>query len=386
MTTLATQLKYLELGSELEALLTEAELIRIYQPPFNILLKDDKSSVYLQVTKETFPKVLVTRKPKQGTKHNVVLGPFASATQLKEVLKIARKIFPWCSKTRKDNKPCFYYHLNLCPGVCIDRVSANEYQSQINELILFLKGKKKTVNQRLKIKMKQAVSTENFELAGKIRDQLKLIELVTKQSYHLQPQLITPQLQNQVSSDGIVYLQNILAEHLHLPKQLPLTRIEGYDVSNTQGTNATVSMVVFINGKPSSTYYRLFNIKTLDTPNDFAMMQEAVTRRQQHLEWGTANLTVLDGGKGQIKSVLKVWSHNTPIIGLTKNPDRLTIPLLNYQQLQQNRQTTLKQLKYAVIKLNSNHPTLKLLQQVRDESHRFAQKQHKKLRLKAMIE
>jgi excinuclease ABC subunit C len=167
-----------------------------------------------------------------------------------------------------------------------------------------------------------------------------------------------------------------------MPKQMPLARIEGYDVSNIQGTNPAVSMVTFTDGTPDTDNYRIFNIKLMDTPNDYFMLQEALTRRQNHPKWGTPNLVLIDGGKGQVKAALKVWNWYCPVIGIAKHPDRLVLPYFEQEETKKD----LGKLKYHIVKLDESHPTLKLIQQIRDESHRFAQKQHKKRRLATMFD
>lgn len=388
MVSQAVTVKFKVLESELQALLVEAELIRTYQPEYNTLLKDDKSPLYIQITNEEYPRVIKIRK-KELIKKNIknigtVLGPFPSAYKTTEVLKIARKIFPWCNKKlanenrrNQDNQPCFFYHIEQCPGACIGKITPQDYKENINNLILFLKGEKKSVENSLKEKMTKVIADQDYESAAIIRDQLELIKEVTSKKHKLKPELTTAALKEKVSEDGIIYLQKILSQYLSLPKQLPLTRIEGYDVSNIQGTNPAVSMVTFIDGKPDNSEYKIFNIKTLDTPNDYGMLQEALSRRQNHEEWGIPNLVLIDGGKGQVKSVLKIWDWYTPVIGIAKNPDRLVLP---YSDITDNK------LKYHMVKLDQTHPTLKLIQQIRDESHRFAQKQHKKKRLQKMFQ
>lgn len=387
MVSSATKVKFKVLDSELEALLVEAELIRTYQPQFNILLKDDKSPLYIKITDEKFPKVIRLRKKQiihggKKEKNEVVLGPFSSAQKTQEVLKIVRKIFPWCNKkASKSNRPCFYYHIDQCPGACVGEISQDDYMENINQLILFLKGEKKTVSKNLKEKLKEKIDREEFEDAAVIRDQLEMIEFVTKKTHKLEPELTTQALKNRISEDGIIYLQKIISSYMGLPKTFPLTRIEGYDVSNTQGTNPAVSMVAFIDGVASSSDYRLFNIRTLDTPNDYQMMKEALSRRQNNAKWGIPNLVVIDGGKGQVRAVLNVWHWATPVIGIAKNPDRLILPIVKWEEGHKNT----KGLEYHIVKLSENHPSLNLIQQIRDEAHRFSQFQHKRTRMKKMF-
>lgn len=388
MVSQAVTVKHKILSSELQALLVEAELIRTYQPEYNTLLKDDKSPLYIEITDEQFPRVLKVRKKEIIKKKNLgtILGPFPSAYKVNEVLSIARKIFPWCNKklahenrrSEETGRACFFYHIDQCPGACIGKISADEYAQNIENLIQFLKGKKQLVTKKLEAQMQYHVENEEFEQAAIIRDQLKLIAEVTSAKHKLKPELTTAALKNKVSEDGVIYLQKILSQYLGLPKQYPLKRIEGYDVSNIQGTNPAVSLVTFTDGTADTDNYRIFNIKTLNTPNDYYMLQEALTRRQNHPEWGTPNLVLVDGGKGQVRAVLKVWEWNSPVIGIAKHPDRLVLPYTDPDDK--------KKILYHLVKLEENHPTLKLIQQIRDDSHRFAQKQHKKKRLQKMFE
>lgn len=380
LVTSAATLKFQVLESELEALLVEAELIRTHQPKFNILLKDDKTPLYIHITDEEFPRVLTLRK-KEVVKKNpkgTVLGPFPSAFKTKEVLKIVRKIFKWCQNP-DGGRACFYRHIDLCSGACVGEISKEDYQVNLKNLILFLRGKKKQVVINLEKEMLAAAQNEEFEKAQIFKEQIDLIDDVTKQ--RLSPDLVLPQLQLSQNLEGAVRLAKILQDYMGVPKTWPMTRIEGYDVSNIQGTNPAVSMVTFIDAQSDTDEYRLFNIKSLNTPNDFAMLAEALTRRQKHPEWGKPSLVMIDGGRGQVRSVLSVWQWGLPVIGLEKNPDRLVLPV-NVTKGKNGR----LQIDWKILKLDDKHPSLNLLRQVRDEAHRFAQKQHKLMRTKKMFE
>ena len=397
----ATQLKFEILTSEVEALLIEAELIRLHQPAFNVLLKDDKSPLYVRFAPGPFSGVELVRKRDVIRYHldGVILGPYQSAYKLKQVLKIARKLFPWCDQAQKkinlvksnqdsaqaqlsqNHQACFYHHLDLCPGACIGQINETEYQANLKQLILFLRGQKKEVVRHLKTKMLQAARELEFEQAAKLKQKIELIETVTSQQYRLKPDLILPALHEQKNKNALDHLRKILIEVTHLPNLTQLNRIEGYDVSNIMGQNAAVSMVCFTQGLTDKTNYRLFNIKTLNTPNDYGMLQEALRRRQNHREWGTPDLIVIDGGKGQVRSALSVWHWACPIIGLVKHPDRLVIPI----KIKRDKKTNRLEIEYQFITLPSDHPTLHLVEQIRDESHRFAKKQHIRLRRKKLI-
>lgn len=364
-------------------MLVEAELIRTHQPKFNILLKDDKTPLYIHITDEKFPRVLTIRK-KEMIKRNpkgTILGPFPSAYKVKEVLKLVRKIFKWCQNPT-EKKACFYYHIDLCSGACTGEISQENYAQDIKNLILFLRGKKNSVVKQLEMEMKDLSEQEKFEQAQVKKEQISLIKEVTQK--RLQPHLTLPQLQLNRTEAGLTYLKKILRDHLTIPKDWPLSTIEGYDVSNIQGTNPTVSLVTFTDGRPDKSKYKVFNIRSLQTPNDYAMMKEALIRRQNHPEWGKPHLVMVDGGRGQVRAALNIWQWDTPVIGLVKNPDRIVIPIVN-RQTANDKNSKLK-IDYRLIRLEDNHPTLNILQQIRDESHRFAQKQHKKLRTKKMFE
>lgn len=395
----AAKLKWEVLESELEALLVEAELIRTHQPSVNILLKDDKTPLYINITNELYPRVITVRKQEidRGQIKGTVLGPFPSAYKVREVLTIARRIFPWCNQPDQqqnpdllhNRKPCFYYHIDLCPGACVQDISPEEYRQNITQLVDFLRGKKKDVLRDLQQQMKEAAATEKYELAAKLRDKVLVIKDVTQKTYQLKPQTTLPQLKNTLIEEGLVHLKRLLSAYLYLPKDIPLSRIEGYDVSNTQGTLASVAMVTFIKGQPETSEYKLFNIRTLDTPNDYHMMKEALLRRQNHPEWGRPDLVVIDGGRGQLRAALSVWHWLNPVVSIAKNPDRIIIPALTLPKLTSEEQSQLQQhsekLRYHIIKLEPNHPALNLIQQIRDESHRFSKKQHSRRRLKELF-
>jgi excinuclease ABC subunit C len=380
MVATAQEVRFEVLDSELEALLIEAELINLHQPIFNTLLKDDKSPLYLCITKAEFPRLLRLRKTelKHLAPKGTILGPFQSGYKLQEVLKLARKIFPWCNQgpplTGQSPKACFYYHLDLCPGVCVGTISAQEYQASMQELALFLKGKKRSVVTDLKLKLKQLVELEEYEKAAGVKSQLETITLVTSHQYKLGPELVLPSFNQTEIETGLNFLHKLLTDYLAVPHEIKLDRIEGYDVSNTQGKQAAVSQVVLTAGQPNPSQYRLFNIRDLDTPNDYEMLKEALIRRQQHPEWGQPDLVVIDGGKGQVRAAMSVWDWPARIIGIAKDPDRLVLPFWQKDKLN-----------YHLINLPANHPGLKLIAQLRDEAHRFAKNQHQKLAIKKLL-
>jgi excinuclease ABC subunit C len=389
----ATQLKFQPLESEFEALLVEAELVRLHQPQYNTLLKDDKTPLYIHITNELFPRVLPVRKREVDRQQlkGTVLGPFQSAYRVKEVLRIVRRIFTWCSDAGNHTQEelsdshhvaCFYYHLDQCSGACLGLITPEEYQENIRQLVLFLRGKKKTVLQQLKTQLKDAAEQEKFEEAAQLRDKIQLIEQVTQQEHRLKPELLLPKLTGTGRENAMLYLRKLLTSYVYMPVTFPLNRIEGYDVSNTSGELASVSQVTFIGGQPAVEHYRLFNIRTLNTPNDYHMLQEALQRRQNHPEWGKPDLVVVDGGKGQLRAALSVWHWHAPVISIAKDPDRIIIPT----KVTKNDKTHRVAAEYKIIDLPNNHPTLQLIAHLRNESHRFSKKQHTRRRLKKMFQ
>ncbi len=358
--------KYQILGSELEALLVEAELIQTYQPHYNILLKDDKSPLYIITTKETYPRVLAVRK---GDRQNYPIrrsfGPFPSGRQVKEVLKITRRLFPFCTASKTDqihHRACFYVHLNLCPGACTGVISPEKYTQQIQSLELFLAGKHQAIIKEFTQAITVAARQEAYETAAALKTKIEALKYIQAHYQYQKSDQPLPNLTNDLNTQKITELKRLLKTHgLSIPQ---LSRIEGYDVANLQGQAAAVSMVVNSNGAPDHDAYRHFTIKTLQTPNDVGMLKEAVSRRLHHSEWGLPDLIMIDGGKPQLKAIASVLTSHIPLVSLAKHPDRLLI-LTNYRTPN-----------IITVKLDPHQPASQLLIALRDEAHRFSRRLH----------
>lgn len=338
----ADRVKFKALDSEIEAILTEAELVKLYQPRFNLILKDGKSPIYLTITKGIYPRLLTTRQT--GT-----FGPFTSARALRLILERLRRIFPYCEHPA-GGRACFYFHLQLCPGACVETITPVDYKKNIKNIRLFFQNKKKHLVSGLKQEMLSLAKNQEYEKAKTVKNQLEAL------TNFWQTRLIPLELP--VLSPGHIELEL---------KQLfgfPIARIETYDISNLSGTNPTGAMVVAVKGKIAKAQYRLFNIRGPASPNDPAMMAEMVKRRFNHPEWGRPDLIVVDGGKTQIQAVKKVIPADIAVIGLAKKPDRLV--------------GTQKP-------LNPNSAAGRLLILLRDEAHRFGRKQHLRLRSKSLF-
>lgn len=342
--------------SELEALILEANLIKKYLPHYNIRLTDDRDYLYIKITKELFPRIITARK-KELADAKDFFGPFPSSRTVRETLKKLRRIFPWCSKPYGE-RPCFYYHLGQCPGPCAGQVDQKEYGKIINLFSKFMEGKKMELLENLKDEMEGYAKNQQFEQAEATK------KILVGLNYLTQPNRAHVYLEN----PNFVEDQNNLAivqlkEDLKL-KNLP-DRIECFDISHISGKQAVGSLVVLTGGDIDKKWYRRFKIHITGTPNDVGMMREMVRRRLKHDEWPKPDLILVDGGKGQVNMaaeelIKRGW--NIPVFGLAKRMEWLYLP------------------DGMIIKLPRASLSLRLLQKIRDEAHRFAVTYHRKLR------
>ncbi|MBI3468922.1 MAG: UvrB/UvrC motif-containing protein, partial [Planctomycetes bacterium] len=264
---------YLECDSEVDALLTEARLIKDLQPPFNERLKDDKSFPYLEVfVREDFPRVEFTRTPSErGTK---LYGPFASAKSLRGAIQVLQKIFKFrtCSLDINEGddkwrwfRPCLLYNIGQCTAPCNLRITKDEYRKDIHRLRMFLEGKKEDLLKEMESEMQQAATALQFEQAARIRDEieaLKSLNLRGELDKHVQPEVfyIDPK-------KGLAGLQKVLK----LDKT-PRT-IEGVDIAHLGGNESVGSLVQFIDGVPFKPGYRRFKIRSVEGNDDFASIR-----------------------------------------------------------------------------------------------------------------
>lgn len=347
--------------SELEALILEANLIKKYLPPFNVRLTDDKDYLYIGVTYEDFPKVITLRKH-DLKKVKKYWGPFPSAKTVRDTLKMLRRVFPWCSasqgRTLQGRRACFYYHLGLCPGACIGLISQQDYSKIIRRFTKFMEGKKEELTKELIREMTEMSKQQKFEEADKLKRMLDGMNYLT-QTNRAPLYLENPNFLEEETKMALGELQN----DLNLPN-LPV-RVEGYDISNISGKDATGSMVVLTNGEIDKSQYRKFKIRVAGRPNDVGMMKEMVRRRLAHPEWPNPDLILVDGGRGQAKAVkleTRNWKLDIPVFGLAKRMEWIYPP------------------EGEIVKFPKRSLSLKLLQKIRDEAHRFAISYHRKLR------
>ena len=353
--------------SELESLLLEVNFIKKFQPKYNIRMTDGKAYPLIRITlKEAFPAILTARRPED--KKSMYFGPYPNVKAMRMVLRLIRRIFPFQSVYNHPPRLCLYNHIGLCP--CLPAFPSPEnkkaYTHNVKHIIDFLDGNTKKVIRDLEKEREEASTLENFEKAASIQKQIDAIHIITNPVHKPFEYETNPNLRTDLRMEEMKQLQSILAAknvYIDLPE-----RIECYDISNIQGTNATGSMVVFTNGEKDSSQYRKFKIKTKG-PNDFAMMAEMIKRRLKHVEWPYPQVFIVDGGKPQISTVKHVLDNQgitIPLIGLAKREE--TIITSNFQE----------------IHVPKSAKALQLIMRIRDEAHRFAITYHRKLRSKHM--
>jgi excinuclease ABC subunit C len=497
-------IEWIVVGSELEALILEMNLIKKYRPHYNVRLKDDKRYPYIKVHwADPFPKVTVTRQMAQdGSRY---FGPYTSVWAVHQTLDVLRRIFPYltCDReiTGQDERACLYYDIKLCTAPCIGAINKQEYRQMIEDLGQFLNGRTEPIVTRLQTEMEEAAESLKFERAAAIRDQLIAIENVVERQKVISNDYIDSDVLAMARDDGEACVQvffirggkligrdyfllegtedtpdtEVMAEFLKqfydqastvppqvlLPQEVeeaqiirqwlsqkrggenveimvphqgqqhdlvamaaenavetlnalkaqwemdrhrqeealaelqqalglgqPPNKIECYDISNTQGTAAVGSMVVFEQGIPSKKNYRRFNIRSVSGPDDFASMEEVLTRRFNR--WQAAeeatngpgkkpdqafarlpDLLIVDGGKGQLSRAVSVLERfdlldKIPVAGLAKQNEELFVPGRSISIL-----------------LPRHSQGLYLVQRIRDEAHRFAITAHRNRRAKA---
>ena len=498
-----SDIEWIIVDSELEALILENNLIKKHRPQFNVRLKDDKTYPYIKVHwADRFPKVTVTRRMVlDGSRY---FGPYTSVWAVHQTMGVLRRIFPYltCDReiTGEDKRACLYHDIKLCRAPCIGAIEHDQYRQMIDDLCSFLDGRTEKIVARMRLEMENAAEGLRFERAATLRDQITAIETIVERQKVVSSEYIDSDVLALARSNGDACVQvffirggkligrdyfllegaletsdsDVMAEFMKqfydkapkVPSQVllpheveeariirqwlrqkhagqkieilvprrgkkrdlvlmaeenavetlnslqarwqadrhrqeqalselqealalsePLNRIECYDISNTQGTAAVGSMVVFEGGVPKKKLYRRFNIRSVVGPDDFASMEEVLTRRfnrwlaakEMEVEPGykpnhafalLPDLLIVDGGKGQLGRAVEVLerfdlSAIVPAVGLAKQNEEIFLPG-----------------KPRPILLPSKSQGLYFLQRVRDEAHRFAISSHRKRRTK----
>jgi excinuclease ABC subunit C len=360
--------------TEPEALLLEGKLIKEYHPRYNISFRDDKRFLLVKVNlNDPIPRFVLTRlRQDDGARY---FGPFVHSSSARHTLTLARRKFNLrgcrpLTPGPEDYKHCLYGHLKYCTAPCIGNVSLEDYRRQVVAACEFLDGQTGEMEIELEGQMKKAAEAQDFEKAAQYRDALSDLRITTSKTRkfsrlpHALPIALEP------ARDLAE-----LGKTLNLPA--PPARIEGFDISNISGTFAVASMVSFRDGKPDRSNYRRFRIKTVAGQDDFACMAETVRRRYTRLRReapdALPDLIVVDGGKGQLNAALaelaRLGLPQVPVIGLAKEFEEIHRPGV-----------------VEPLRLAQDSGALKLLQRVRDESHRFANSYNAQLRLKRISE
>jgi excinuclease ABC subunit C len=350
-----------ELENEVDALFLEAELVRRYLPRYNILLRDDKSLQFVRIDyKNEYPTVSLVRRPlDDGAEY---FGPYINGFAVKKALRYLRRAFPYAvSRPVIQKRASLYYHLGLDPGLEEGRTSLREYRANLRKLMQYLRGERVTLIKQIERDMKKASRAKDFEQAARLRNQLFALQALSRQVL-----FGDREIQDVSRDQALVELAKLLK------LKNPPRRIEGFDISHTSGTDTTASMVVFTDGVPEKAAYRKFKMRTPGN-DDFAHIFEAVSRRFSETnvqKWGLADLLMIDGGKGQLSAALaardQAGYEAIPALGLAKRYEDLV--------LKQPDGT------FQVLHLPQNSHLVKLLQRIRDESHRFAISYHSTLR------
>ena len=417
--------------SEPEALLLEGKLIKEFKPRYNISFRDDKRFLMLKINlNDPIPNFAFARfKKDDGARY---FGPYTNAGAARNTIAMVRRQFNLrgCrvfTPGEADYKHCLYAHLKYCTAPCINNVTREQYLEQVRAACEFLEGQCGEMKGQLEADMKKAAVAQDFERAALLRDMLKDLATTTRKTEKFER--IPYSLPNSTIEPERDLIE--LAEALKLPA--PPQRIEGFDISNISGTFAVASMVSFRNGRPDRANYRRFKIKTVEGQDDFASMAEVVRRRYTRvlnesnagakadggeaipaalqelvdevsaakkgrgkkalidasaaavrekrapgeiLKRGAVNLPdliLIDGGKGQLgmacAELEKLGLGHVPVIGLAKEFEEIYRPGDS-----------------RPLRLSHESGALKLLQRVRDESHRFANTYNAQLRIKKISE
>ncbi len=373
-----------QVKSEPDAVLLEGKLIKEFKPRYNISFKDDKRFLLLKVNlKDPIPRFTLTRlRQDDGARY---FGPFANSGAIRRTMTMVRQKFNLrgcrpLNPNENDYKHCLYGHLKHCTAPCIGNISQEDYLRQVEAACDFLTGQSEEMEEELQGLMQKAAEALDFEKAAELRDMLQDLKKATQKTgkFSRLPYKLP------LAIDPIADLTE-LRKVLEMEK-LPI-RIEGFDISNISGTFKVASMVRFRNGRPDRSNYRRYKMKTVQGQDDFACMAETVRRRYSRLKKEAADLNadldssdspfpeliLIDGGKGQLgvacEELAKLGLSSIPIIGLAKE----------FEEIYQPGES-------KPIRLDHRSGALKLLQRVRDESHRFANTFNAQLRLKKISE
>ncbi|MBL4591629.1 MAG: UvrB/UvrC motif-containing protein [Phycisphaerales bacterium] len=377
-----------------EALLAENRLIKDIHPIYNAAQKDDRTFPYLIITmREDFPRVFVSRNPtgikNDGTKDPrysgaTILGPFTSPGALHKAVDALQAVFRYrtCSLDILENddknrffRPCLLAAIGKCSAPCNNSISKAAYREDIGRFVRFIKTKRATMIRELRAEMEAASGEMDFERAAALRDQLLAIEKLDHRA----------STSDQWQPESEIGYQDPLKSCASLQRTLgmdkPIRCVEGFDIAHLQGNETVASKVCFVDGRPFKQEYRRFRIKSFQNlpggraNDDFQSMREVISRRYREAGAGHElypDVVLIDGGIGQLHAAMEAFEQ------LDVQPP-MVVSLAKKEELIYTMNSS------EPIKLGKNNPGLRLLMQVRDESHRFAQHYHHILRRKKTL-
>lgn len=391
---------WVETESELDALFLESEMVKRYMPRFNILLRDDKSQIFVRIDmKSDWPTVSFTRNPiDDGADY---FGPYYNGFAIKKALRYLRKVFPYYTKPPKDGaRPDLDSHIGLSPR---PGTLSSDYKATLRQLIRYFEGGRKAIIRDIEKEMQLAAKLHDFENAALYRNKLNDLKALQHRIMFGDKEFMD------ISKDKAL---SDLVELFGLTK-IP-ARIEGYDISHMGGVNVVASMVVFTNGVSDRAEYRKFKTR-IERNDDYANMREVLTRRfsEKNVKaWGKPDLILIDGGKGQLDAALgalEALEIAIPTISIAKREEEVIISatrshigvelLESFKSGEKNDDSVwvTRSGDYYIVNLhagqtnasghsknlrgNANGPATythvtKLFQRIRDESHRFAVSYH----------
>ncbi|MFO0882359.1 MAG: excinuclease ABC subunit UvrC [Candidatus Saccharimonadales bacterium] len=371
---------WIVVDSEADALFLEAEMVRRYMPRYNIMLRDDKSSCYIRIdARAQAPTVSVTRRPlDDGADY---YGPFLQAGPVRKALRYLRKAFPYSTHTTLPPRGCLQYHLGLCPGPETPQYDRQAYLKNIKKLVMYINGERTKVVRELEKEMESYAKQQQFEQAAILRNKLRALKSLQAQVLFGDKEALDLSKDHALAD---------ITELLTLAK--PPRRIEGYDISHMSGTDTVASMVVFTNGVSDKPEYRKFKMR-IPGNDDFAHMNEVIKRRlsEKNIKaWGLPQLMLIDGGKGQLGAAIKARDElgiTMPMVGLAKKFEEIVVHkehssvTINDEQLRKLKGfRTDESDDFVRLDLPDTSHVVKLLQRIRDESHRFAVSYHSVLK------
>jgi excinuclease ABC subunit C len=389
---------WVETESEIDALFLESEMVKRYMPRYNILLRDDKSQMYVRVDmKSEWPHVDFTRNPvDDGAEY---YGPYYNGYALKKALRYLRKTFPYYTKEPKRNeRASLDAHIGLEPY----GLTSDEYKTELRKLISYIKGSRVQLVRELERDMKQAAQRHDFEGAALLRNKLQNLQELQRRIMFGDKEFLD------ISKDkALVQLRNLL-----MLDAVP-ARIEGFDISHKSGQDVVASQVVFINGVSSRSDYRKYKM-TQQKNDDYANMYEVVYRRlspRNLASWGAPDFLLIDGGKGQLDAAIRAAEERNvqlPIVSIAKREEEMYVhstrsnvkdtQLMSFITSPPRGVYVEREGEYYIINLHSDQRNagghsrnlrgntvsvysdlVKLFQRIRDESHRFAVSYHSTL-------